>query len=311
MNLINDFRVFIIGGKMKVLNFGSLNIDYVYDVFEFVKKGETITSKSLSTYPGGKGLNQSVALANSGCFTYHAGIVGKEGRFLIDVLKNAGVNVDNVIIDNNAKTGHAVIQRDAKGDNCIILFAGANRQIERPFIDEVFSKFNSGDYLVIQNEVSNLKYIVEKAKETGMTIILNPSPMDEKVLELNLDLIDYFILNENEAQKLSGYDSFSLTKVLNTLTLRYKNAGVLITLGADGSIFSMNNKTVRQEAFLSEVVDTTGAGDTFTGYFVAGLIAGNEIEDILRTASIAASIAVSREGAAVSIPKMQEVKEYK
>ena len=295
---------------MKVLNFGSLNIDYVYDVVEFVKNGETVTSKALNTYPGGKGLNQSVALANSGCFTYHAGIIGEEGRFLIDILKKAGVNVDNVVTDNNAKTGHAIIQRDSGGDNCIILFPGANRRIEKPFIDEVFSKFGSGDYLVIQNEVSNLKYIVEKAKQTGMTTVLNPSPMDEKILELDLNLIDYFILNENEAQKLSGYDSFSLTKVLNTLTSRYKNAGILITLGAEGSIFSMNNNTIRQEAFLSKVVDTTGAGDTFTGYFVAGLIAGNEIEEILRTATTAASIAVSREGAAISIPKMNEVKEY-
>lgn len=296
---------------MKVLNFGSLNIDYVYGVDNFVKKGETITSNTLNVYPGGKGLNQSVALAKAGCVTYHAGMIGKDGGFLIDVLKEAGVNVDNVLINNETRSGNALIQVDSSGDNCIILFSGANRQINKPFIDQVLSKFNRGDFLVLQNEISNLKYIIEKAHEIGMTIVLNPSPMDERILDLNLQLIDYFLLNEHEALKLSNNTCFKLTEVLNTLTSIYKNAGILITMGEAGSIFSMKDKTIRQQAIATRVVDTTAAGDTFTGYFVSSLISGNKIDDILRTAAIASSITVSRIGAAVSIPKMQEVKEYK
>jgi len=294
---------------MKVLNFGSLNIDYVYDVDNFVRKGETISSKGLNVFCGGKGLNQSVALARAGADVYHAGMIGKDGIFLVDFLKNSGVNVDNILIRDDIRTGNAIIQREISGDNCIILFAGANRSITRDYVDKVLEKFGRGDYIVLQNEISELPYIVESAHRQGMKIVLNPSPMDEKIGELNLSYIDYFLLNETEALKLSGIDKFDSKKCMSGLVNTYKGAGVLITLGDKGAIYSDGNIFVEQKAVKTKAVDTTAAGDTFTGYFVNGILGGKEIKEAINEATIAASIAVSRIGAAPSIPAMNEVKD--
>lgn len=294
---------------MKVLNFGSLNIDYVYDVDNFVRKGETISSKGLNVFCGGKGLNQSVALARAGAEVYHAGMIGEDGKFLLDFLKNSGVNIDNVLIRNDIRSGNAIIQRDSSGDNCIILFAGANRSITREYVDKVLEKFERGDYIVLQNEISELPYIVETAHKIGMKIVLNPSPMDEKIEELNLTYIDYFLLNEMEALKLSGIDGCDGKKCMDELVDKYKQAGVLITLGDKGAIYSDGDIFVEQGVVKTEVVDTTAAGDTFTGYFVNGILGGKEIKEAINEATIAASIAVSRIGAAPSIPAMNEVKE--
>lgn len=294
---------------MKVLNFGSLNIDYVYDVDNFVRKGETISSKGLNVFCGGKGLNQSVALARAGADVYHAGMIGKDGIFLVDFLKNSGVNVDNILIRDDIRTGNAIIQREISGDNCIILFAGANRSITRDYVDKVLEKFGRGDYIVLQNEISELPYIVEIAHRQGMKIVLNPSPMDEIIGELNLSYIDYFLLNETEALKLSGIDKFDSKKCMSGLVNTYKGAGVLITLGDKGAIYSDGNIFVEQKAVKTKAVDTTAAGDTFTGYFVNGILGGKEIKEAINEATIAASIAVSRIGAAPSIPAMNEVKE--
>ena len=294
---------------MKVLNFGSLNIDYVYDVDNFVRKGETISSKGLNVFCGGKGLNQSVALARAGADVYHAGMIGKDGIFLVDFLKNSGVNVDNILIRDDIRTGNAIIQREISGDNCIILFAGANRSITRDYVDKVLEKFGRGDYIVLQNEISELPYIVEIAHRQGMKIVLNPSPMDEIIGELNLSYIDYFLLNETEALKLSGIDKFDSKKCMSGLVNTYKGAGVLITLGDKGAIYSDGNIFVEQKAVKTKAVDTTAAGDTFTGYFVNGILGGKEIKEAINEATIAASIAVSRIGAAPSIPAKNEVKE--
>ena len=294
---------------MKVLNFGSLNIDYVYDVDNFVRKGETISSKGLNVFCGGKGLNQSVALARAGADVYHAGMIGKDGIFLVDFLKNSGVNVDNILIRDDIRTGNAITQREISGDNCIILFAGANRSITRDYVDKVLEKFGKGDYIVLQNEISELPYIVESAHRQGMKIVLNPSPMDEIIGELNLSYIDYFLLNETEALKLSGIDKFDSKKCMSGLVNTYKGAGVLITLGDKGAIYSDGNIFVEQKAVKTKAVDTTAAGDTFTGYFVNGILGGKEIKEAINEATIAASITVSRIGAAPSIPAMNEVKE--
>ena len=224
-------------------------------------------------------------------------------------MKNSGVNVDNILIRDDIRTGNAIIQREISGDNCIILFAGANRSITRDYVDKVLEKFGRGDYIVLQNEISELPYIVESAHRQGMKIVLNPSPMDEKIGELNLSYIDYFLLNETEALKLSGIDKFDSKKCMSGLVNTYKGAGVLITLGDKGAIYSDGNIFVEQKAVKTKAVDTTAAGDTFTGYFVNGILGGKGIKEAINEATIAASIAVSRIGAAPSIPAMNEVKE--
>lgn len=295
---------------MKVLNFGSLNIDYVYDVEHFVKKGETISSSALNVFPGGKGLNQSIALAKAGAEIYHAGMIGEDGKFLAELLAEAGVNTDNILISKEVRTGNAIIQNDSSGDNCIILFGGANRAINRSYIDKVLEKFGEGDYIILQNEISELPYIISEADKKGMKIVLNPSPMDDIILkEADLSLVSCFLLNEVEAKALLCNNESEPEKLMELIVGKFPKAGVLITLGGDGSIYGKDKKIIKEAAVKTDVRDTTAAGDTFTGFFVTGLLSGEDMGEVLKRASMAASIAVSRKGAATSIPTLKEVEE--
>ena len=294
---------------MKILNFGSLNIDNVYQVDHFVRKGETISSKSLTLFSGGKGLNQSVALGRAGAKVWHAGSIGKDGLFLLETLRAAGVNVSCVRVLEEGKTGNAIIQNDAEGDNCILLYGGANQGITREQIDETLSHFSAEDFLVLQNEVNELPYLVQKAHEKGMRIVLNPSPMDEKVFEINLSFVDLFLLNELEAAELTRGTGTEPAKMLALLQRKFPSACFVLTLGPQGAYYVGAKQTIWQEIYPAKVVDTTAAGDTFTGYFLAAILEGKSVKASLDLAAKAAAIAVSRPGAAPSIPKLDEVLE--
>lgn len=299
---------------MKVLCFGSLNIDYTYKVPHFVKKGETLASERLQVFGGGKGLNQSVALAKAGTEVYHAGSIGQDGMFLLDMLKDAGANTDFVKILDTVRTGNAIIQNDKSGDNCIILYGGANQAITREQVDEVMSHFESGDYLVLQNEINELGYIVEKAHEKGMIIVLNPSPMNEKILALPLDVINYFILNEVEAAQILGKEDKgeeSWEQIADDLLKKFPQATIVLTMGSEGSVFKNQKETVCQSIYKVQAVDTTAAGDTFSGYFIGGILGGLSAKEAMDQASKASAIAVTRKGAAPSIPLLDEVQNYK
>ena len=299
---------------MKILSFGSLNIDYVYSVPHFVKKGETLSAEELNVYTGGKGLNQSIALARAGVETYQAGAIGTDGMFLLEQLKEAGVKTDLVKILDDVRTGNAIIQNDEEGDNCIILFGGANQAISKEQVDEVFEHFKKEDYLLIQNEINELSYIVEKAKEEGMKIILNPSPMNEKIMKLPLDQIDYFILNEIEAMQILEMgkpEEIDGKYIASLLHERFKDATIVLTLGSEGSVCISDDEYVEQSIYKVKAIDTTAAGDTYTGYFIAGILNGKTIKESMDIASKASAIAVTRQGAAPSIPVLEEVEEYK
>lgn len=299
---------------MKILSFGSLNIDYVYSVPHFVKEGETLSAKELNVYTGGKGLNQSIALARAGVETYQAGAIGTDGMFLLEQLKEAGVKTDLVKILDDVRTGNAIIQNDDEGDNCIVLFGGANQAITKEQVDEVFKDFTNEDYLLIQNEINELSYIVEKAKEEGMKIILNPSPMNEKIMKLPLDQIDYFILNEIEAMQILEMDKpeeIDGKYIASLLHERFKDATIVLTLGSEGSVCISDDEYVEQSIYKVKAIDTTAAGDTYTGYFIAGILNGKTIKESMDIASKASAIAVTRQGAAPSIPVLEEVEEYK
>lgn len=296
---------------MKLLNFGSMNIDYVYKVDHFVQKGETLSSENLNVFSGGKGLNQSIALSRAGEQVYHAGAIGYEGGFLLEVLNQANVDTGYVAVHEGVQTGHAMIQNDNEGDNCIILYGGANQRIDKMQVDRVLSGFGAGDFIVLQNEISELGYIIQRAHETGMTIILNPSPMDRKILELPLELVDYFLVNEMEAAALAGMadESDGDEAVLVKLAERFPDAKIVMTLGEKGSAYWDGTKIYRQEAVRAEAVDTTAAGDTYTGYFISGIMRSETMEEVLYQAAVASAIAVTRAGAAPSIPKREEVEE--
>lgn len=311
---------------MKILNFGSLNIDYVYTVDHMVIKGETEFSDSRATFPGGKGLNQSVAMARAGLEVYHAGNIGSEGVLLKELLESAGVNTTYVRILQNMPSGHTIIQNDKDGDNCILLFGGANRAVTKEQIDATLGHFAKGDVCVLQNEISNIPYLVEKAHEREMTIVLNPSPMDRKIMALPLEYVSLLFVNEIEAQQLldtkkeggapnSDIDMETAAssvpsqyrKMAEALRKTFPNMKIVLTLGGDGSAYIDMMGIQYQECVPTKAVDTTAAGDTFSGYFLEGILSGMKPKEALRLASKAASIAVSRKGASSSIPKRKEV----
>lgn len=296
---------------MKILNFGSLNIDYTYDVDHFVRGGETLSSKALHLFPGGKGLNQSIAASRSGADVWHAGAVGKsDGEFLLTQLNEAGVNTDYVK-RLEVPSGHAIIQRQPDGGNCILLFGGANQRITKEMTDEVLAHFEAGDFLILQNEISEVGYIMEKAAARGMQIVLNPSPMDEKIEALPLEKVNYFLLNEVEAESICPGESASAPeKLLQKMAKRFPQAKIVLTLGSKGSLYWDGEKVLPQACYQVKAVDTTAAGDTFTGFFIGGLCHGMEGSEALDWASKASAIAVTRAGAATSIPSKEEVDRF-
>ena len=291
---------------MKVLNFGSLNVDYVYSLQHIVQAGETILSSGMNVFAGGKGLNQSIALAKAGLDVYHAGQIGNDGQILLDTCTQYGVHTD-FVKQLDVKGGHTIIQVDEKGQNCIILYGGTNLMLTREFVDEVLSHFDEGDYLVLQNEVNQLDYMIDKAYERGMKIALNPSPYDSRLNECDLTKVSLFLLNEVEGEQMTG--SADPDEILVRLAKLYPNASFVLTLGSNGAVFSNGTEKYFQDIFKVKAVDTTAAGDTFTGYFIAGLIEGMPIPEILRMSAKASSIAVSRPGAAPSVPTREEVME--
>ncbi len=289
---------------MKVLNFGSLNVDYVYQVHHMVRAGETLLSGQMNVFPGGKGLNQSIALAKAGLPVYHAGIIGDDGQILLDTCVEYGVHTD-YIRKTEGKGGHTIIQVDESGQNCILLYGGTNQMQTKEFADEVLSAFGKGDYLVLQNEINLLDYIIDSAYARGMKIILNPSPMDERLKSSDLGKVYLFMLNEIEGEQLTG--SSDPDEILEKLHELYPEAKIVLTLGSRGAYYYDGTEKVFQDIFKVTAVDTTAAGDTFTGFFVAGMLAEKPVSECLRQAALASSIAVSRAGAAPSIPSMEEV----
>lgn len=287
---------------MKIVNFGSCNIDYVYQVPHFVRPGETLSSTDLNRFPGGKGLNQSIAMARSGCKVYHAGCIGQDGLFLKELLAEAGADVSYLKV-TDSPSGQAIIQVDDNGENSIILYSGSNAKITKEYIDEVLLNFEKGDIVVLQNEISNVDYIVEKAYDLGLTIVLNPAPFHEDLKKIDLNKISVLILNEVEAEEFSGESQIEKIKEF----FKGKNIKTVLTLGSKGCLYFDKDTELYCPAFCVDVIDTTSAGDTFTGYFVSGLVKNLDIESNLRYASAASALAVSKLGAAVSIPISSEV----
>ena len=292
---------------MKILNFGSLNIDIFFRVENIVKPGETISAKSIEKRPGGKGLNQSVALSKSFENVYHAGSVGDDGIFLIDYLKSEDINT-KYIKKSDKLTGNAIIQVDDKGENSIVLYKGANFDNDKKFIDEVLDNFDKDDILLLQNEISSMKYLIDKAYEKGMKIVLNPSPITDEIKEFDFNKIDLLLVNEIEAKDIANKDN--IDESINYFVATYPNINLIVTLGSKGSIFVNKNEKIKQEGIKVESVDSTGAGDTFTGFFVSYFYQGKNVRDCLKFASLASALSVTKSGASISIPSLCDVKEF-
>ena len=289
---------------MKILNLGSLNIDYVYDVDHIILPGETEATGGRNTFLGGKGMNQSIALAKAGAEVYHAGLIGEDGQMFLDACQKYGVH-DEFIRKVDGPSGHTIIQIDKEAQNSILLFGGANQKFTKEYIDEVLNNFDKGDYLLLQNEVNLLSYMVDEAYKKGMTIVLNPSPFNEKLKDVDFQKISLFLVNEVEGEQITGHKDPDM--IIDSMLKTFPGVRIVLTLGKEGAIYADGENTYRQPIFKIKAVDTTAAGDTFTGYFLTEIMEGNNISDALKISSKASSIAVTRKGAVQSIPERTEV----
>jgi len=294
----------MIASAKRILNFGSLNIDHVYKVEHFVKPGETLAAQSYERFAGGKGGNQSIALARAGARVFHAGKIGADGLWLKQLLIDNGADAGFVEVVEGP-SGHAVIQVNRKGENAIVIHGGANQKIKAADAGRVLKEFGPGDFLVIQNEISAVPAIIKEAASRGLQIVFNPAPMKPEVLKYPLKLVSYFIINEVEGTELTGRRKPK--EILDVMQKKFPQASVVLTLGEKGACFAGRGKRIAVPAQKVKPVDTTAAGDTFIGYFVAEIASGNDVLNAMITACKAAAICVTRPGAADSIPFRREI----
>ena len=289
---------------MKIINFGSINIDHVYCVDHFVRPGETIKSESYTLFCGGKGANQSIALSRAGAEVLHAGKISQDGVWLKEKLQESGVDT-SLIKTVDKSTGHAIIQVNKDGENSIIIHGGANQTFSDNDVEEVLNSAEAGDFLLLQNEINDVEEILQKNKGRDLTVVFNPAPMTETIKNYPLELVDIFILNEVEGEALT--EKNDPDEILNTMQKLYPKSRIVLTLGKEGVIYANNQQRIKADALKVKAIDTTGAGDTFIGYFLAELMRGSEIEKCLEMGIKASSICVTRRGAADSIPKFNEI----
>lgn len=298
---------------MRFLVIGSLNIDLIFSVDHIVQAGETISSNNVQINAGGKGANQAAAIGKAGLNVYFAGKCNENARWIIDLLESFGVNTSFSIISSSIQTGQAIIQIDKLGQNSIILNPGGNNEFTEYEIDMILSQFGEGDGLILQNEINLTQVILKKAKQKKLKIFLNPSPFDLRASGFCFEYVDYLFLNEVEACNMMGlnlpesFDGSFYRKMGKELSAKYPSMSIIITVGKNGSFYFCNENVVYMPIVAAPVVDTTGAGDTFCGYFISGIANGLSPENALIQGTIASSITVSKKGAMTSFPYKSEV----
>lgn len=290
----------------RIITLGSLNLDFTYQLPKPLEVGETLSSLSYRCGAGGKGANQSIAAARAGAEVYHAGRIGHDGALLRRTLADSGVKLD-FLEEVETPTGHAVVLINDAGDNSIVLYGGANRTIDETFIDRVTSAANPGDILLLQNEVTCISHAMEAGRKAGMRVAFNFAPFDPKLApELPLSLCDVLFLNRIEAGGIAGKSDVEET--LETLSRRFPKTELVLTLGPEGAVaLTPAGEQFHADSPRVEVVETTAAGDTFIGYYLAAILDGFDTGRALERACRAAALCCSRAGAAESIPTRAEL----
>ncbi|WP_280561915.1 ribokinase [Chromohalobacter sp. 48-RD10] len=288
-------------------NYGSINIDHVYRVSHLVRPGETLSSQSFTQVLGGKGANQSLAMARASGDVTHWGRVSQKDRWVLEILAQAGVNTSLIELTADA-SGHAIIQVDDHAENAIILSPGANHGFSERHLDALMTSVSPDDWLLLQNECNALESVMTLAARHGMRIAFNPAPLGDNVHALPLELCQILFLNRGEAAALAGLDEHAgVAELMDALYQRLPEVEQVLTLGRDGVRYQHGAQRLELPAFPVEAVDTTAAGDTFIGYFMAARQRNEPIETCLHEASTAAALCVQCSGAAPSIPLASEV----
>jgi ribokinase len=289
---------------MTILNFGSINVDLVYTLERMPQPGETLSARAFQQFLGGKGVNQSVAIAASGGQVRHIGAVGPDGDWALGRVEALGVATDH-IARVEAATGHAIIFVDPQAENMIVIEGGANQALSLEQIDAALAASQPGDWVLLQNETNLTVEIVQRAKAAGLQVAYSPAPFDAARAMAVLDLVDLLAVNQYEAGELRAARRSAGQQEPVKATL-------LVTLGSQGAeLVTSDGAVLRQPAFAVTPVDTTGAGDTFLGAFLAHYTRDpSQAQAALQYAAAAAALQVQAHGAAVAIPSKQRVEAF-
>lgn len=296
----------------KILVIGSLNMDVVIEMKRMPIVGETVLGTQMTYVPGGKGANQAYAAARLGGNVKMLGCVGEDdfGRIQRNNLTECGVDTDDLKVTGMQGTGMASIYVDECGDNTVVVVPGANAECNVSYLKEKDEALQECDYVILQMEICSdaIYHAINRAKELGKTIILNPAPMPDSFPDEIFPMLDYITPNETELMKLCGRGGDSVEDYAKgarqLLEKGVKN--VLVTLGKKGALFVNQELEALFPARKVTAVDTTAAGDCFNGAFAVALAEGKKLEEAIIFAIAASSIAVTRNGAQTSMPTREE-----
>ena len=286
---------------MAIWNLGSINADFVYRVPHIPGPGETLASVDRQRFLGGKGANMSVAAARAAAPVHHIGAVGEDGRWAIERLLEYGVDTRNIAV-LDTETAQAIIMVDDDGENAIVLHPGANAEVPQATLQAAMADASTGDWLIIQNETNLQRTAAEMGKKMGLHVAYAAAPFDADRVQAVLPSLDFLILNAVEAEQLEE----ATGKSPANLPVR----DVIVTLGADGADWYGPDGKQHFDAIAVDAVDTTGAGDTFTGYVLAGLDRGMPMQQAIGQATKAGALMVMRHGTADVIPDLSEVQAF-
>lgn len=299
----------------KICVIGSLNMDLVVNVDEMPKKGQTLIGSAFKEVPGGKGANQAVAMARLGADIRMIGKVGKDsfGETLINQLKNDKVNTKYIHREDCA-SGVAMITVDKNAENSIVVAPGANFKVLEKDIDKCIEAIDESDIVVLQLEtpINTIKYALQKSKELGKYTILNPAPavkLEDSIIE-NVDLLTP---NETELEILSGVkieNEDDIKKAADVLIEKGVKE-LIVTLGSKGSLYINKDNTKLKKSYKVEAIDTTAAGDSYTGALAVAFAQDKNIDEAMDFASKVGALAVTKEGAQSSLPTMEDVNNFR
>ena len=293
----------------KVLVLGSINIDFVSFVSRYPQPGETLVSNDFGIFQGGKGANQAIALAKLDIPTLMLGKVGKDilSDFALSSLKESGVNTNGISKSQKSSTGSASIWVNAQGQNSIVIYPGANGEVDEDYIIQHEKFFDDASWLLTQFEVplKSILSALKLAKKHGLKTVIDPAPVKKIGNDHIWGLVDYLLPNEIELRELTHTED--ILKAIHILKSRGVKE-IIVKLSKQGAVYEDEGKLISFPVVpVEQVVDTTGAGDCFVAGFLYGMIQWGDIPRAIKIGNLSASYSIQKKGAAISFPNKSEI----